>query len=212
MPKLKNRKRERFAIEVASMTPYDRAYVAAGFKDSQWAPYNANKLAHAPEVEARIEELRAEFADRAGLHAEYLQRQLLPLVEANAQDLFMMTADATGRKRETLRPVTELPRRLAAAIQKIKFDPDTGSPLEIALYNKNDAGGTLLRSVGGLTDRLQVSDDVSAMSDADLSALMVDAMRRLPLSLAAMAEIEAALGLVDAGAQDDAPGSALVPR
>lgn len=124
----------------------------------------------------------------------------------------MMTADATGRKRETLRPVTELPRRLAAAIQKIKFDPDTGSPLEIALYNKNDAGGTLLRSVGGLTDRLQVSDDVSAMSDADLSALMVDAMRRLPLSLAAMAEIEAALGLVDAGAQDDAPGSALVPR
>jgi hypothetical protein len=149
MPALKNRRRERFAVEIASMTPYDRAYVAAGFKDSPWAAYNANKLAHDPVVSARIDEMRAEFSDRSGLHAEYIQRQLLPLVEANPQDLFaVMINPADGREIEKLRGVTELPRRLAAAIQKIKFDSETGTVTEISLHNKNEAGGTLLRSVG----------------------------------------------------------------
>ena len=32
MSKLKSRKREMFAIEVAAMTPYDRAYVLAGYR------------------------------------------------------------------------------------------------------------------------------------------------------------------------------------
>src|SRR6266702_7869597 len=82
MPRLKNRKREHFAVEVASMTPPDRAYLLAGFKDSKWSPYNASKLANAPAVAARIAELQREFAERAQLHVEYLQRLLLPLVEA----------------------------------------------------------------------------------------------------------------------------------
>jgi hypothetical protein len=80
MPKLRNRKRETFAVEVAAMTPLDRAYVLAGYADSKWACYNASKLAHIPEVARRIDELQAEFADRSGIRAEYLQRKLLPLV------------------------------------------------------------------------------------------------------------------------------------
>jgi hypothetical protein len=119
MPALKNRRRERFALEIASMTPYARAYAEAGFKDSPWAAYNANKLAHDPAVAARIEELRTEFAGRSQIHAEYIQRQLLPLVEANPQDLFE-AAGFTSRdgaiKRDALPPCQCEVRHLSRAI------------------------------------------------------------------------------------------------
>src|SRR5262245_2163412 len=88
MAKLKNRKRERFALEIAAMTPLEQAYVDAGYKSSPWAKYNASKLAHDPDVAARIEELQGEFSQRSAIKAEYIQHQLLPLVEANTKDLF----------------------------------------------------------------------------------------------------------------------------
>jgi hypothetical protein len=75
MPKLQSRKREMFAIEVASMTPFDRAYVLAGYSDTPWARCNTSKRAHVPEVAARIEELMDQFSDHSGI-AEYLQRKL----------------------------------------------------------------------------------------------------------------------------------------
>jgi hypothetical protein len=67
MPKLQSRKREMFAIEVASMTPLGRTYVLAGYSDTPWARYNASKLAHVPEVAARIGELMDQFSDRSGI-------------------------------------------------------------------------------------------------------------------------------------------------
>jgi hypothetical protein len=176
MPALKNRRRERFALEIASMTPLGKAYTESGFKASPWAPYNASKLMHDPAVAARIDELRTVIGDRAGIHAEYIQRQLLPLVEANAQDLFNTLPVAGGGKRDALRPISELPRDLAAAIKKIKCDPETGAVTEIDLYNKTEAGTVLLRSVGGLVDKLQLDGrlmekKLSEMTDADLAAL-----------------------------------------
>jgi hypothetical protein len=153
MPKLKSRKREMFAIEVAAMTPLDRAYVLAGYADTPWARYNASKLAHVPEVAARIDELQARFSERSGIHAEYIQRLLLPVVEANAADLFEPRIDAAGHVTgHQLKPIPALPRDLSAAISKIKCDPETGSVTEVSLYNKNEAGSTLLRSVGALKD------------------------------------------------------------
>jgi Terminase small subunit len=143
-----------FAIEVAAMTPLDRAYVLAGYSDTPWARYNASKLAHVPEVASRIDELQTEFSNRSGIRAEYLQRKLLPLVEANPQDLFDPVYDGTGKRiGSRLKNVTDLPRDLAAAISKIKCDPETGMVTEIVLSNKIEAGNVLLRSVGGLTDR-----------------------------------------------------------
>jgi hypothetical protein len=153
MPKLKSRKREMFAIEVASMTPLDRAYVLAGYSDTPWARYNASKLAHVPEVAARIDELLAEFSARSGIHAEYIQRKLLPIVEANAADLFEARIDAAGHAAgHQLKAIPDLPRSLAAAISKIKCDPETGAVTEVSLYSKNEAGSTLLRSVGALKE------------------------------------------------------------
>jgi hypothetical protein len=62
MPKLKSRRREMFAIEVAAMAPLASSRAV-------------------PEVAARIDELLAQFAKRSGIYAEYVQRKLLPIVE-----------------------------------------------------------------------------------------------------------------------------------
>jgi Terminase small subunit len=154
MPKLASRKRETFAIEVAAMTPLASAYVAAGYRDTPWARYNASKLAHEPEVARRIDELQAEFADRSGIRAEYIQRQLLPLVEANSKDLFLPVCDDAGKiTGDKLKSISELPRSLAAAISKIRCDPETGAVVEITLAGKTEAGNVLLRSIGGIIER-----------------------------------------------------------
>jgi hypothetical protein len=159
MPKLASRKREVFAIEVAAMTPLDRAYVAAGYRDTPWARYNASKLAHVPEVAGRIDELQMQFSERSGIRAEYIQRQLLPLVEANPKDLFEPILDIDGKiTGDKLKSISELPRSLTAAISKIKCDPESGAVVDIALASKSEAGNILLRSLGGLVDRLEVLD------------------------------------------------------
>jgi Terminase small subunit len=148
-----------FAIEVAGMAPYASAYVAAGYRDSPWACYNASKLAHVPEVAMRIAELQAEHSERSGIHAEYIQRKLLPIVEANSKDLFEPLLNQKGEKiGDTLKAISSLPRDLAAAISKIKCDPGTGAVIEVALASKSEAGNILLRSLGGLVDRLEVTD------------------------------------------------------
>jgi hypothetical protein len=152
MGPLKNRKHEAFAREIAALTPPATAYAAAGFKgDPRWHRYNASKLAHKPHVQARIAELGKQFEEMAGIHAAYIQHKLLPLIEANAAELF--ERDENGKER--LRPITELPRELTAAIAKIKCDADTGRVTEIALHDKTATGNVLLRSVGALFDMHQ---------------------------------------------------------
>jgi hypothetical protein len=84
MPVLKDQRLERFARELASMTPMDRAYIAAGFKPSLLAWHDGNALARCPAVAGRIEELQVEFCERALAHAEYLQqRQFQRLLRKN---------------------------------------------------------------------------------------------------------------------------------
>jgi Terminase small subunit len=145
MGKLRNPRRERFAIEVASMVPVDRAYMAAGFRSkAQWARPNGSKLAHVPEVASRISELRAEFAASCALSIEYLQQKLLPAAELNVIDLF-----GEGDK---LKPISKLSRDQGAAISSIKFH-DNGEVAELKFVPKDGAVNTLLRSIGGIVDQ-----------------------------------------------------------
>jgi hypothetical protein len=171
VPKLASRKRETFAIEVAAMTPLASAYVAAGYRDTPWARYNASKLAHVAEVAARIDELQAEFSHRSGIKAEYIQRKLLPIIEANPKDLFEPLLDADGKKiGDKLKAVSDLPRDLAAAISKIKCDPESGAVIEVVLAAKTEAGVVLLRSVGGLVDRRELTGKDGASLEALVAA------------------------------------------
>ena len=57
MPKLRNHRREIFAVELAAANPPLRAYLAAGYKPTSVARFNALRLRNAPEVRARVDEL-----------------------------------------------------------------------------------------------------------------------------------------------------------
>jgi hypothetical protein len=96
-------------------------------------------------------ELRAAFSERSQIHAEYLQRLLLPIAEANLKDCYTLGPDG----KECPRPISELPRALAAAIAKVDHD-DAGAVKGIAMHGKIAALTVLLRSVGGLKDPMPV--------------------------------------------------------
>jgi hypothetical protein len=160
MTALKNIKREAFANEMATYTPVDRAYALAGFKDGPNARSNGSRLAHEPDVDARIQELRAEFRQDAWLHVEYLQRLLLPVAEAKISDFY-----ARDRKTKKLRlkMPDELTADQARAVSEITFDGDT--PVKMKLHGKSDAVRTLLQSVGALLERHSLDLNVP-MNDA----------------------------------------------
>jgi Terminase small subunit len=157
--RLRNSKHEKFAREVAALTPLATAYREAGFGgDPRWHRFNASKLANKPPVKARIEELRVEFEAMSAIHVEYVRHQLLRTIEADPRDLFERDpGDPTG-KRVRLRSITELPRHLTSAIAKIRLDPVTGAPVEVSLADRTAAAATLLRSLpGGAVERHELS-------------------------------------------------------
>jgi len=153
---LPNLRWERFCREYASGETLSSSYVRAGFADTPNARFNASRLRNKPAVRGRISELMEQFAEASAIKVEYLQHQLLPLLRVNGQDLF----DSAGK----LRPIGELQRDCASAIKSIKFDKKTGNVSEIVLADKIAAAGVLLRSVGGLVDKLEVSE-LSNMAD-----------------------------------------------
>jgi hypothetical protein len=167
--RLRNTRHERFAREVAALTPLATAYREAGFGgDPRWHPFNASKLANKPRVRERIDELRLEFEKMSAIHVDYVRHQLLRIVEADPRDLYEVDpADPSGKRRR-LRPISDLPRHLTAAIAKIKLDPETGDPTEIVFTGKNEAAATLLRSLpGGSIERHEVVPDAEMMGQIE---------------------------------------------
>jgi phage terminase small subunit len=180
MGKLRNPRRERFAVEVASMVPVDRAYLAAGFRSKpEWARPNGSKLAHEPSVAARIAELQNEFKSSAALHVQYLQSLLLPAAEANLADF--VSDDGTDGPR--FKKLSELTRTQAAAIQAISFGDD-GAVTDVKLVPKTEAVKALLTSIGatgvqkhehsvtGLGDRLDLALKRARLSYDDTKVLL----------------------------------------
>jgi hypothetical protein len=144
MARLRNPRRERFAVEVASMVPVDRAYLAAGFRSkAEWARPNGSKLAHVPEVAARISELRSEFVVGCALSVEYLQAKLLPAAELNIIDFF--EAD------DKIKPISKFSRDQGAAVASVKLH-ENGAVAELRFVPKDAAVNTLLRSIGAFTE------------------------------------------------------------
>jgi Terminase small subunit len=148
--RLRNTRHERFAREVAALTPLATAYREAGFGgDPRWHPFNANKLANKPPVRARIDELRLEFEKMSSIHVDYVRHQLLRIIEADPRDLYEPDPDDPTGKRQKLRSISDLPRHLTSAIARLKIDPETGEPIDVTFVGKNEAAATLLRSLPG---------------------------------------------------------------
>jgi phage terminase small subunit len=142
---LTNRKHEIFAREIAAGEGLEASYLAAGYKPGRSARFNASRLRNRPDVRKRIEELLEQFNEQSALKLEYLQRQLLPVLQSNPQDLF-------ERGTTRLKTIAALPREVAAAIKSVKFDKQTGALVEITLADKIAAANVLLRSIGAIRD------------------------------------------------------------
>jgi hypothetical protein len=178
MGKLRNPRRERFAVEVASMAPVDRAYLAAGFRSKpEWSRPNGSKLAHIPEVAARIAELRKEFTASCQLSVEYLQAKLLPAAEANVVDFF-----ANDGKLKSIHSIT---RDQGAAISSIKFHED-GTVAELKLVPKEAAVSTLLKSVGAIVEQHQHAHLHAGFGPEGLADRLNAARERIALQLATL--------------------------
>jgi hypothetical protein len=161
MGKLRNPRRERFAVEVASMVPVDRAYSLAGFKSAPaWCRPNGAKLAQKPEVAMRIAELQEEFKLSAALHVEYLQSLLLPAAEANLADF---VDDGEGKPR--FKKLSDLTRAQSAAIQSVSFSDD-GSIADVKLVPKTEAIKALMVSIGATgVQKHSVEHSVTGLGD-----------------------------------------------
>jgi phage terminase small subunit len=144
MPELENEKHEIFARELALGEGLEVSYLAAGYRPSPSARFNVSRLKAQPHVKKRIDELMAELAIQAAPQIEFLQGQLLPLLQANVRDLF----DSANR----LRLISDLPRELTAAIKSVKFDRQTGNVTEIVMADKVSVATVLLRSIGALAE------------------------------------------------------------
>ena len=167
--RLRNGKHEKFAREVAALTPLATAYREAGFGgDLRWHPFNASKLSNKPKVKARIEELRIEFERMSAIHLDYVRHMLLRTIEADPRDLYESDPSNSTGKRVRLRPISELPRHLTTAISRLKIDPATGAPVDVLFGNKNEAAATLLRSLpGGSAERTATLEDLVLASMTD---------------------------------------------
>jgi hypothetical protein len=165
MARLRNSRHERFAVEVASMVPIARAYVLAGFPDTQWARPNGSRLAHTPTIAARIQELREEFSKNAAIHLEYLQALLLQIATANVIDFFKTNENG----KVVLKPISELDRDQTAAVSALKVS-ELGI-LDLKLHNKVEAINVLLKSMGAIVERHDhtVRQDDTTYSDVELA-------------------------------------------
>jgi Terminase small subunit len=188
--RLRNTKQERFAREIAALTPLAVAYGMAGYGGApEWHPYNASKLANKPHVKARIDELRAEFEKESAIKVEHVRHQLLRIVEAAPRALYERDPDDETGKRLRLRRIDELPTHVALAVANIKLDPESGEPVEVKLADKVPAAATLLRSLpGGAVERREVTVKGSDLLDPENLAKLdddeIEALRRIASKIA----------------------------
>jgi hypothetical protein len=149
MAQLRNRKHEIFALELASGAPLLSAFLAAGYKDSYSARYNASRLRNDPRVKERTNELLQEHADRTAIKVEWVQNKVAPFLEIDPVELYKASADPDAPGKLELKPLTAIPERVRKAITRIRVDPESGKPVEIFLVDKLAAANTLLRSLPG---------------------------------------------------------------
>jgi hypothetical protein len=84
---------ERFAVEVASGTPYAIAYERAGFKPSPYSRHNGSKLAHREPVKGRIQQLLAESAREAVVGIGFIQHLLVDIALGRSESVVKVDAD-----------------------------------------------------------------------------------------------------------------------
>lgn len=172
MPQLLNRRRELFALEVASGAPLGQAYVAAGFKAGERydCRHNASKLYNKPEVKERVRELQAQYSERAAIGADYVRERIAAVVDVDPLEAYEVVNGALR-----IRPLDKIPARVRRAIARIEMD-SMGFPTRVIFADRVAAGTALLRSLGEIKDSdvrvmTVLGKAVADWSDADVKLI-----------------------------------------
>lgn len=113
MPALKNAKRERFCLEYVKDFNGARAARDSGYTKKH-ADKAANELRSFPEVQARIEELKAESFRKLHMTRDEVMARIASVARFDPRKLF----DDAGR----MKPITSLDEDTAAAVASIEVD------------------------------------------------------------------------------------------
>lgn len=114
MPILTNRKHEKFAQELAKSASQSAAYVAAGYKPNE---SHASRLARNGKVKARVAELLAAGAEKAGVDIARVAAELAKIGFANMQDYIGVTTDG-----DPFVTLSDMTRDQAAAVSQITVE------------------------------------------------------------------------------------------
>lgn len=186
---LRDRRYERFCLELAELKPQGDAYAAAGFSPD---PSNAAKLVKRPEIIARIRELQDELVEFSNIRRERIVCEIDRVGRARIGDYYervRVKDEATGKTRTVtrLKDPLKLTAEQQAAVQSIEVDPKTGEQ-KIKLHDRTAANHTLLRYLGGLPEA------PAAPTFNMFNVLPADAQRALAAALDALAGADGALG------------------
>jgi phage terminase small subunit len=113
-------KQKRFCERYILHLNASRAAREAGYAE-QWAGSNVDKLLKNTEIQARIDELKAERAERAQVTPEEVLAALLELWRESPEDMYSYDEDGTVR----LRPSSELSRAQMNTIAGIEHTVET---------------------------------------------------------------------------------------
>jgi len=137
---LRNTVHEKLARERAAGASMAEAWRAIG-RDP--ANGNQSRTFARPEIQARVEYLRAEFNRMAGISLAALQARLLRIADANIVEFF--ETDPAGRLH--LRDLTKLSSSVTAPISELQVDVD--GAVKIKTPDKLHAIDSLLKTIGG---------------------------------------------------------------
>jgi phage terminase small subunit len=160
---LPNARHELFAQEIAKGNSYSVAYVKAGYCPSA---HNASRLAHKPQIQARIQDILGKAAAKTDIKVERILEELARIGFANMLDYV-----SVGQGGDANLNLTGLTRDTAAAISEIVVDTHNARDgkdtvvvrrVRFKLLDKRAALVDLGKHLGMFKDRVERADEDGA--------------------------------------------------
>lgn len=128
MPELKNPRHEYFCRQYVQDFVGSRAAIRAGFSE-RTARQIAYELLTRPDINARVEELKAEVFDGLTVTKRIILQRMADIAMAVPTDL----ADETGQ----FKRLCDLDDQQKLIVAGGEIDPQTGRPIKLKLVNQN---------------------------------------------------------------------------
>jgi phage terminase small subunit len=198
MGALRDPRHECYARELAAGSRMRLAWITSGFPETSrnWA-----RLARRRSVARRIEELRAEFNEAAGIHLRYIQEKLLAIASADVTNYFRQNDWGTLSIKKNL---AELPAEQRAAIAELTINK--GGQVSLKLESKSKAIDTLLKTLPGALAAGKV--EVSGPNGAPLALLLEQLLHPDTLARLEDNEVETLRLIAYKVAEEESPSAA----